>query len=67
MDQLIKILNLFVKKDEYNKDRFPGKQVNVECNIIVLETFARNKSAKMINAMLFAQQTNGVSLKFIMR
>lgn len=63
MDQLKGTLNLFESKINAIKIDF-RKQVNVECNIIVSETFPRNKSAEMTNAMLFAQETNGILLRF---
>ena len=63
MEQLKETLNLFESKINAIKVDF-RKQVNVECNIIVSETFPRNKSAEMTNAILFAQQTNGVPLNF---
>lgn len=63
MNQLKVTLNLFESKINAIKIDF-RKQVNVECNIIVSETFPRNKSAEMTNAMLFAQETNGILLRF---
>lgn len=63
MEQLKETLNLFESKINAIKVDF-RKQVNVECNIIVSETFPRNKSAEMTNAILFVQQTNGVPLNF---
>ena len=63
MEQLKETLNLFESKINAIKVDF-RKQVNVECNFIVSETFPRNKSAEMSNAILFAQQTSGIPLGF---
>lgn len=63
MEQLNETLNLFESKINAVKVDF-RKQVNIECNIIVSETFPRNKSAEMTNAILFAQQTSGIPLGF---
>lgn len=63
MDQLKETLNLFERKLNAIKIDF-RKQVNIECNIIVSETFPRNKATEMTNTMLFALQINGIPLEF---
>lgn len=63
MDQLKETLNLFESKLNAIKIDF-RKQVNIECNIIVSETFPRNKATEMTNAIQFAKDSKGISLEF---
>lgn len=63
MEQLRETLNLFESKINVVKVDF-RKQVNVECNIIVSETFPRNNAIEMTKSLLFSQQTNGIPLEF---
>ena len=39
-------------------------QVEVECHVVVSESFPRNKAEEMTFALLFAQETNGIPLYF---
>lgn len=63
MEQLRETLNLFENKINAVNIDF-RKQVNVECNIIVSETFPRNNAIEMTKSLLFSQQTNGIPLEF---
>lgn len=63
MDQLKETLNIFESSMNAVNIDFRNK-VNVECHVIVSETFPRSKSSEMTNAMAFAIETNGISLIF---
>ena len=56
-------LNLFENNMNTVNIDFKNK-VNVECHVIVSETFPRSKSSEMTNAMAFAIETTDVSLEF---
>ena len=59
--QLKKTLTLF--ENNINSVGFDfRKKVDIECNIIVSESFPRNNAMEMTYAMLFAEQTNGIPL-----
>lgn len=63
MGQLKNTLNLFESNMNAVGIDFQTK-VNVECNIIVSESFPRNNAMEMTYALAFAQQTKGVPLNF---
>lgn len=63
MDQLKETLNLFESKLNAIKIDF-RKQMNIESNIIVSETFPRNKATEMTNAIQFAKDSKGTPLEF---
>lgn len=63
MSQLKKTLTLFENNIKSIGIDFRN-QVDIECNIIVSESFPRNNAIEMTNAMQFAEETNGIPLNF---
>lgn len=63
MSQLKETLTLFENNIKSIGIDFK-KQVDIECNIIVSESFPRNNAIEMTNAIYFAEQTNGIPLNF---
>lgn len=63
MNQLKETLKLFENKITATNIHFREK-VDVECNMIVSESFPRNNAMEMTNQILFALQTEGIPLNF---